>query len=297
MKKTSKAKWNDIFKNKETFGDDMVISLKDSEGKETTYTLGDLREYNEEHEGSLLESLEERETALKTEKQNLERGQESLSQIVMALAADTGEDVNTLVARLKTGKKATKKEVSKATGMSEDDPLFGDVFKQVNEFRGETDTKIQSLVKIIDNIRAATVNVTNTYLDDFYESRFERAMANVPEKAKKELKAQLTVESVRKMAEKSGYKDDKGRLVLSKAIDDLVSPYRAAEQEEQLRTKIRKELEDEQRMASIPKPGQGGPQRKATIDVSKSMDPLGDAMAAAANDDEMWNSLVPAGAA
>src|SRR5947207_12652214 len=94
------AKWSEIFKDTDNFADDFVIAVKAKDGTEMSYTLGDLREYNEENEGALLQSLEDRENAIKTDQQKISAAQNQLSTIVQGLAAETGENVDELVTRL-----------------------------------------------------------------------------------------------------------------------------------------------------------------------------------------------------
>ena len=143
----------------------------------------------------------------------------------------------------------------------------------------------------IKDIREKAIGpVINTYLEDYYEGKWEKLSTSLPKGAKLELKEVLSY------AEKEGLKDSKGRFNLDKAVRDLTYDQRVAEDAERRVADLRKKDDEERLLASIPKPNVGP---RAGVDKSfrnekgqtKSLDEV---LLQAAEDSDMWSQIAKA---
>lgn len=181
----------------------------------------------------------------------------------------------------------TRREVAATTGLDENDPLVGQVVKELKAITSRLDKTDAELATQRDKILKP---ITATYLNDFYELQWERAKNTLPKKAQEK----LTYEDAIKHAERRGLKDRAGRLDLAEAARDLASPFVQDEWRDQERTKLRKELKDEAFASSLPKPGQTGPRGgvaktfKDDKGRTKSFDQV---LQDAAQDTDLWRGI------
>jgi hypothetical protein len=279
--------WADILSDK-GLADDIVLDLKDG----TSRTLGDLRAWNRETEGATAKRLSQQEDALKQREAQLGNAEIELMQRVDSYSKGMGISVEDFV----TGKgnpashlptAPSKRDVAQQTGLDENDPLVGEVVKQLKALAARLDKTDAALTEQREKVLKPIVA---TYLNDNYELQWERARRDLPKKAQEK----LTYEDALKHAERRGMKDRAGRLDVAEAARDLARPFEQDEWRETERAKMRKELKDEQFASSLPKPGQQGPRSgvpkgfKDEKGRTKSFDQV---LNDAANDAELWRGI------
>jgi hypothetical protein len=269
-------KWKEILSDKATYGDDFTVTLKNGE----VMSLGDMRAYDAEHEGELTKTLTAKEKELESRERNVGQASTALAQRIKQAADAAGISVDDFI----EGKMPTKRQVAQEQELSEDDPLVGKLVKELRAVKQELSTTQAS----IKDIREKAIGpVINTYLEDYYEGKWDKLSSKLPKGAKLELKEVLSY------AEKEGLKDAKGRFNLEKAVRDLTYEQRVAEDAEKRVADLRKKDEDERVLASVPQPGSNArfktqPQFKNEKGGTKSFDEvLNDAM----TDTELWKQI------
>ncbi len=273
------AKWRDLLSNSKDYPDDFTVTLKNGD----VMTLGDMRSYDKEHEGELTARLTAQEKDLSTRERNVQGASMALAQRIKQYADVVGLTVDDFV----EGKPVTKKQVAAEQGLDENDPLVGQLVKEIKAVRSELD----GLKGGIKDIREKAIGpVINTYLEDYYESKWDKLSTKLPKGAKLELK------EVMDYANKEGLKDAKGRLNLEKAIRDLTYDARVSEEAESRVAGLRKKDDEERLLASIPKPNVGprtpvAKQFKNEKGRTKSFDEvMNDAM----SDGDLWEQVAKA---
>jgi hypothetical protein len=131
--------------------------------------------------------------------------------------------------------------------------------------------------------------VLSTYLNDYYESKFEGVKSSLPKKAQEK----IDLESVMKHAEANGLKDKSGRLDLRKAAHDMSEEFIIEEKVESRLATERKKFQDEQTLAAIQKPGSGprGGPAKSFINEKGKVKNFDEVLVDAANDADLWAGL------
>lgn len=271
--------WTDILGDNK-YADDLVFDLKDG----TSRTLGEIRAANRESEGAVGRRMNQQEEALRAREAQLGAAEIELMQRVDSYAKRQGITVEDFI----QGKvPTTKKEVAATTGLDENDPLTGEVVKQLKAITARLDKTDSELATQRDKILRP---ITATYLNDFYELQWERTKGSLPKKALEK----LTYEDTLRHAEQRGMKDRAGRLDVAAAARDLASPFAQDEWRDQERAKLRKELRDEAFASSLPKPGQTGPRGgvpksfKDDKGRTKSFDQV---LNDAAQDADLWRGI------
>jgi len=271
-------KWAEILKDSQSYPDDFTVALKDGQ----TMTLADMRSYDKENEGALTSRLTAREKELEKREKTVNDASITLGGVVEKVATASGLTVDELLA----GKTPTKRQVAAATDLDENDPLVGTVVKQMKAMQAKIDAQEQQ----IGSLRKDALGpMLNTYLDDFYESRWEKISPSMPKGAKVERQQAM------EYAQKNGLKDAKGRLDLDKAVRDLTFDDRVQEAAEKKAAEISKKNDDARILASVPKPG-GNLGAKIRTDksltnekgITKNFDEM---LVDATNDIEMWNQI------
>lgn len=271
-------KWKEILSDSSLYPDDFTVALKDGQ----TMTLADMRAYDRENEGALTARLSAREKEIEKREKTVNDASISLGSVVEKVAASSGLTVEELL----QGKTPTKRVVAAATELDENDPLVGSVVKQLKTLQA----KLDSVEAASNSLRKDALGpMLNTYLDDFYESRWEKLSPGIPEGAKVERQQAM------EYAQKNGLKDAKGRLDLDKALRDLTYEDRVKADAKKMAADLRKKDDDARVLASVPKPG-GNLGAKIRTDKSltneKGMTKNFDEMLAMAQEDtEMWRAI------
>jgi hypothetical protein len=269
-------KWAEILKGKTDYPDDFTFTLKSGE----TMTLGEMRAYDVEHEGELTRNLTAKEQELAGRERNVSGAANALAARIKQAADAAGISVDDFI----EGKIPTKRQVAAEQELSEDDPLVGKIVKEMKAVRAE----LQSTQGQLKDLKEKGIGpVVNTYLEDYYEGKWEKVSAKLPKGAKLELKEAM------KYAEENGLKDARGRWNLEKAVRDLTFDARVQEAAEAKVADLRKKDEDQRMLDSIPKPNVG-PRAGVSKDFkdakgrTKSLD---DVMMDALNDSDMWKQI------
>lgn len=271
-------KWKEILSDSSLYPDDFTVALKDGQ----TMTLADMRAYDRENEGALTARLSAREKEIEKREKTVNDASISLGSVVEKVAASSGLTVEELL----QGKTPTKRAVAAAADLDENDPLVGTVVKQLKVMQA----KIDAVEAQNNSLRKDALGpMLNTYLDDFYESRWEKLSPGIPEGAKVERQQAM------EYAQKNGLKDAKGRLDLDKALRDLTYEDRVKADAKKMAADLRKKDDDARVLASVPKPG-GNLGAKIRTDKSltneKGMTKNFDEMLAMAQEDtEMWRAI------
>lgn len=272
------AKWKDVLSNASTYPDDFTVSLKDGQ----TLTLGEMRSYDREHEGELTATLTKREQALADREANILSAEKNIGIVIEKTAERAGLSVDEFL----SGKAPTRKQIAAANPeLDENDPLVGTVVKQIKQLQAKIDAQEGTIASLRND---ALGPMLNTYLEDYYESRWEKITPSLPKGAKVERQQAL------EYAQKNGLKDSRGRFDLDKAARELTFDARVEAEAEKRAETLRKKMEDERILAAAPRPNSLGQKVKTDKSLlndkgqTKSLDEvLNDAM----SDTELWRGI------
>ena len=228
--------WKEILADKSLYPDDMVISLKDG----TTMNLGSMREYDRENEGRLTAQLTSREQELSRKQQLVSAAEQNVLDLFNKYLETTGLSADEALA----GKTPTNKALAAATetGSAKEVAELKDA---LNTLKGQFNEMREKQIK----------PVVTTYLNDYYEMKFDNVRSRLPKKAQES----VSYEKVLQHAEKQGFKDKAGRYDIEKAARDMTRDFEQEEWREAERARLKKEVEAEQFAASLPKPGSHRP--------------------------------------
>jgi len=273
-------KWADILKDAASYPDDFTVSLKDGQ----TMTLADMRAYDREHEGELTRTLTAREQDVKKREADLNNASIGLGTMLENLAAKTGMSVDELIA----GKTPAKKAVAAAAELDEADPLVGTLVKELKAMKAEL---AETKGEIQKTRKDALGPMLTTYLEDYYEGKWEKLAPTLPKGAK------VTREEALKYAQDNKLVDARGRYDLQKSIRDLTYDARVKADAEAMASEMRKKIEDERVLAAAPKPSgthiNVKPDKTLLNDkgrVKNFDEVLGDAL----NDTDLWKGIASA---
>jgi hypothetical protein len=274
------AKWADLLSNKSLYPDDFTVSVK-RDGKEETLSLGEMRAYDSESRGALTADLTRREQEMAKREKQVNDASIAIGTVVEKVASASGLTVQELL----EGKQPTRKQVAAAAELDESDPLVGSLVKEIKGLRAElgaTKGEIESVKK------SALGPMLNTYLEDYYESKWDKLQSTLPKGSK------VTRDEALKYAQDNGYKDSRGRFDLSKAIKDLTYDERVVIEAEKRVADLRKKDDDARVLAAAPRPSSLGTRIKTDKSLTnekgqtKNFDEvLNDALA----DSDLWRSV------
>jgi hypothetical protein len=273
-------KWKEILTDPATYADDFVVTLKDGQ----TMSLGEMRAYDAETRGELTKNLTAKEKEIATREKNVNDASIQVSGLIEKTAASAGLSVEELLA----GKQPTKRELAAATDLDESDPLLGKLVKELKGLRDE----MKSTRSEIDTVKKNALGpILNTYLEDYYESKWEKVSTTLPKGSKLELKEAV------EYANKNGLKDARGRLDLSKAARDLTFDERVKEEASKQVADLRKRDADERTLSAVQRPSSLGQkthtdptlQKKvgARLETKNFDDVLNDAL----GDTDLWRGV------
>jgi hypothetical protein len=279
--------WKEILSDTK-IADDFVISLGDG----TSRSMGEIRAENRETEGALGRRMQQQEEALRQRESQLGAAEIELMQRVNDYSQRQGISVEDFVmgkgnpaAQLPTA--PSKREVAQQTGLDENDPLVGEVVKQLKALQARLDKTDQELLTQREKVLKP---ITATYLNDYYEMQWLRTKDTLPKKALEKMNYEDTL----RHAERRGLKDRAGRFDVAAAAHDLAQPFVQDEWRESERAKLRKELKDEAFASALPKPGQQTPRGpipknfKNEKGRTKSFDEV---LNDAAQDADLWRGI------
>ena len=267
----------DILSNAK-YADDMILNLPDG----STVNVGEIRALPVAERQALTSQIEQRQSTL---------GQAELAfaakfqQAVQAgwLAQD-GKIVAPVTATrtepVKTPTAADLRTLAQSEyGLSDDDPLLGPVVKQMKAELAQRDaklaeltTKLDALPGQFDSLKSTLTNslgqvtgVVNTsvgrYLNDQYQSQFAQATKDLPKGVT------VDYETAYKYASDHQLKDKDGFLQVADAVDRLTwNDRKAAERAEwtkQETATIKKQLEENSRVATLTPPSRNPLQSNA----------------------------------
>lgn len=258
-----------------TYADDMVLSLPDG----TTATVGEMRSMAATERAALLQRSKDLETA-----------EQGVMQRVTTLrnAGLLDDQMQPITQR------QVERHVAEATGMDEDDPLFGPLVRQtraeIAAIKTAAETEITGLKNQVAQIGNATRQAMQGYLGDHYSATFSREQAALPEA----IRSKVTLEQAVKYATDRKLMDDVGRLDISAAVDRLTWEPRKESERAALEAKGAEVAEQRKSLAAMQRPGFHGPSThgtgfKTTDDKGRTLS-LDEAIAAAGNDDQIWAS-------
>lgn len=270
-------KWKEILADK-SLPDDFVIASKDGS---TSWSLGELRAQDAESEGAVSRRLTEIEKREKT----LSDAAVGMTAMLEKVSAATGLSTDDLL----NGKMPTRREVAASADLDENDPLVGKLVRELKAARAETAAVAAKAEELRKN---ALGPMLNTYLEDYYETRWEDKIApSLPEGANLDLKKAMDY------ANENGLKDRKGRLDLVRAAKELTYDQRVQAEAKKQADAIVKKREDEAVLASVPRPNSLGQRVKTDKTLQKQVgsrfetknfdDVLNDALA----DTDMWRGI------
>jgi hypothetical protein len=268
-------KWADILADK-SIPDDFALNVNGE-----TMTLGSMREYDRDSRGELTRQLTAREQEFTKREKLINDASIGMATMLERVGQATGLTPDELL----QGKMPAKKEVAAAAGVDESDPLVGSLVKDIKALRAELG---QVRAGQEDLRKNALGPIVNTYLNDYYENRWERLAPSLPEGSKLERQAAL------EYAQKNGYKDANGRWDLSKAIKDLTYDDRVKLEAKKMATAERKKMEDEFALRSVQRPHQLGQKvkpDKSVLNEKGQVKSLDEVWTDAQNDAELWRGL------
>jgi hypothetical protein len=273
-------KWKEILANRQAFPDDFVISVKNGD-KTESLTLGAMRTEDAETNGELTRALTAKEQDIQKREKDVTNASKGIATMLENLSAKTGLSYEELI----EGKAPTKKEVAKGAELDENDPLVGALVKELKAVRAE----LSSTKEEIGNVKKSALGpMLNTYLEDYYESTWEKIEPSLPKGAK------ATRADALKYAQDNGLKDAKGRLDLRKAVRDLTYEDRINAEAEKRVADLRKKDEDARTLASVPRPAGTHINVKtdrSLLDAKGRTKSFDDMLSEAAADTEMWKQI------
>lgn len=274
------ATWKEILADSKSYPDDFAIQLANGQ----TVTLGSARAYDKENEGALTQKLTARERELAERESKVNQASAAVGELWQRYSEVTGMSLEDVAA----GKQPTRKEMARSAGLSEDDPLVGELVKETKALRTLAEQQATELKNLKERGLAPVVN---QYLNDYYESKWEKVSATLPKKAQESLK----FEDVLKHANDAGLKDRSGRLDLARAAKELSFDYLVEERTQAELAKERQRQADSDTMAAIQPPVSGNSPRFGTPQnfkndkgMTKSFDEV---LRDAAQDRELWTSV------
>lgn len=302
--------WKDILDN-EALGDDLVIQIGESSA-----TLGELRAMNVEDGGGTAGDLDMREAALRTEQTTLIQAQNELARMFQQLSDITGQDPKDLLEkglnvetirtrrggtppnnrRGRTGNELNVDDagdlLETATGLDRDDPLLRPVMERLTKLES---TDMKAIKDELKRTQTALGIALKVNMEEHYERVFNGyEFPKLDEKTAKELGFKRpTLETVLKYATDNGMKDKHGRLNVTRALDELVTPVKHKLEIREAEGRGAKRVREEQAAAQITPPGATGQRHQITKTFQRedgSTKDFGDVLRDAANDTDLWNS-------
>lgn len=285
------AKWKEIFADRDAYGDDMTISVKDKSGNDISYTLGDLRSYNEEHDGDLLRTLEPEVQKLNRDRQEVEAARQEVLRMYR-------EGSNPPV-QPKPDERVTRSDVAVQFQLDESDPLVGQLVKELNRTKGDMTTKIDALSQSLAQQNNVLATVLRTYINRSAQAQYQGLKSEIdalPEKSR----TKYSYDALKKHAETNRLNDPDGLPDLSKAFKDLAGDELYQARLARDKAEWEKEYNQKQRMSSAREVQgarlAGDRLPKPKVDVMHSKDPIGEALSHASQDDELWSSILSSNA-
>lgn len=270
-------KWKEILSDKNTFPDDFAVSFKDGQ----TMTLGEMRSYDVEHEGELTRNLTAKEQDIAKRERQVNDASVAIGTVVEKVAAASGLTVEELL----QGKTPTRRQVAAATELDENDPLNGALVKQIKAMQARLDSQDVEIKKTRTD---ALGPMLTTYLEDYYESTWEKVEPTLPKGA------EVTRQAALDYANKNGYKDAKGRLDLRKAAKDLSYDARVKAEAEKMAADLRKKDDDARVLAAAPRPSGthiNVKTDKSLLNTKGQTKSIDEVLSDAAADTDLWRSI------
>jgi hypothetical protein len=268
--------------NSAKYADDMVISLPDG----TTMTVGEMRSLEAEEKQRLIQRS-----------QTLEQAELALADRIVA-AQRRGVQLSE---EIQPTDREIRREAAAQFGLSEDDPLLGQVAKEFKRLDADNKAREAALeakfTQELNNLKGITGKAIQVSLDDRYATQFELATKDMPKTVREKLKLEDAVN----YATEHRIMDKAGRYQIDKAVEMLswndMKEHERAEMRTELQTKAQREAE----MARMNRPSPNALRTKhaATegfnpLDDKGRVKSLDEALADAAEDDNLWNSLATA---
>ena len=279
--------WKDVLADRDTYGDDMTIAGKDKAGNDVSYTLGYLRQYNEDHDGALLRTLEPERQQIARERDEVDRARQEVLRIYKQ-GPGPGDPSS-------SDQRVTRPEVAAQLQLDENDPLVGQVVKELNKTKGDLETKLNALSQSLAQQNNILATVLKTYINRSAQEQYrglQKDIDSLPEKSR----SKYGYDALKKHAESNRMNDPDGLPYLSRAFKDLAGDEIYAARLARDKADWEKDFEQKQRMSSareiqgarlagdrLPKP---------KIDVMHTKDPIGEALSQASQDNDLWNSIL-----
>lgn len=272
----------DILSNAK-YADDMVLSLPDG----TTASVGEFRALEAEEKRKLIDrsrTIEEAELAL---------AERILDAKNRGVIIEPGQEQN-----LPYTDRQVRQEAAAQFGLSEDDPLLGQVAKEFKRIEAENrarEAALETKFKAeVDNLKGITGKALQSYLGDYYDASFKTSVAALPEAIRTKVKYEDAV----KYAEEHRLMDKAGRYEIDKAVEMLSWNDMKEHERAEMRTELQKKADRELEMARMNRPS---PNTLHTRHAEKEgFNPLDDkgrvksfdeALADAQNDSAFWDSV------
>jgi hypothetical protein len=257
-----------------TYADDLVIALPDG----SSATVGEMRQL----------ATSERQ-ALLARQQQLELAEQGVLERVTKLrTAGLLDDKMEVVV---PSRRQVADHVRETTGMDENDPLFGPMVKEVRAEMAKIQAVVEEVKGQVAQVRTVTQQAMKGYLDDNYNSVFAREQAALPEGIRNQVKLEQAI----KFATDRKLLDEHGRLDIHAAVDRLTWDARKEAELAEVTAKKTELTKDREALAAMQRPGVHGPRIldtgfKGTDDKGKTLS-LDEAIAAAGQDSELWNTV------
>lgn len=273
----------DILGDGTKYQNDMVIALPDG----TSMTVGEMRGLEAEEKAALVK----RQTLMTNAEQEL------AGRILAAQRNGLLDDPS----------RRTEPEVRTAItntfpGLDENDPLFGQVAKEMKRIQVESETRVKAIetdfTKKFDDLKAITAKAIGVNLNDHYSSKFGQTVADLPT----DIRGKVKLEDALKYAETNRLMDASGRYDISLAVDRMTWNDVKEHERKQITAEATAAATKSAQMASL-KPG--GNRSAITSEAQKdTFSPftkegdrtrtksLDEVLAEAANDEALWSSAL-----
>ena len=273
-------KWADILKDSQNYPDDYVISMKDG----STLSLGDARSYDRENEGRLTQTLTAKERELQEKEGKLGMAANEIASLFQQYSEMTGLSPEEILA----GKKPTTRSVAATHNLDENDPLVGELVKEVKSLKSALDATKSEITTLRDK---GVKPIVGQYMNDWYEMKYEKIVPTLPKSAREK----ADMKALMGYAEKNRLTDASGRLDLSKAAREMFEEDFISERvEAKLKDERKKQAEIETLRAAQPPVREGSPKLgvpksfKNEKGQTKSFDEV---LQEAATDSALWTGI------
>lgn len=273
----------DILNDRTKYADDMIVTLPDG----TTATLGEYRSLDASDRNALIQ------------RQNtLAQAEQVLAQRVNALLESGLVNPDLTPRQIEQQNRQT---AASTFGLREDDPLLGEVAKEMKRLQDQSEARAKTLQDTFDaklkELNGVVAKAVGVNLNDHYTRQFSSELSALPE----DIRGKVKYEDALKYAEENRLMDAAGRYDITRAVDRLTWD---AKKEHEMKAIRAQALIDAEKAAAVARMKPSSGLRTEPAKKEGSFDPmttdngrsrtktLDEVLADAAKDVDLWTGSV-----